>query len=235
MITRLDGYVGRMLATLKELGLAENTLVIFTSDNGPHDESNHDLARFHPSGPLSRHQAQPDRRRHPRADDRPVAGHDPARRGDRPRRRTSATGWPPPPNSPAAKVPDGCDSISFVPTLLGQPREQRQHEFLYWEFHEGGFKQAALYQGRWKGIRSGGPDAPVVLYDLQRRHRREDRRRRRASRDRREDRRVSEDGPHRLRRLAARVEIAPPITSEGRRRDRRGPRRRSSCGGCHRT
>ena len=34
------------------------------------------------------------------------------------------------------------------------------------QFHEGGFKQAALYQGRWKGIRRGGPDAPIELYDL---------------------------------------------------------------------
>ena len=36
---------------------------------------------------------------------------------------------------------------------------------MYWEFHEGGFKQAALYQGRWKGIRSGSPDSPIKLFD----------------------------------------------------------------------
>jgi len=66
-----------------------------------------------------------------------------------------------------AKLPSGCDSLSFVPTLIGQPNQQRSHEFLYWEFHEGGFTQAALYQGRWKGSRRGGPDAPVSLYDLQ--------------------------------------------------------------------
>ncbi len=66
------------------------------------------------------------------------------------------------------KTPDGCDSLSFVPTLFGQPvPQQPKHEFLYWEFHEGGFKQAALYQGRWKGIRSGSPDTPVALYDQQ--------------------------------------------------------------------
>ena len=53
MITRMDSYVGRMLAHLRNLGLAENTLVIFTSDNGPHNESNHDLSRFQPSGPLN--------------------------------------------------------------------------------------------------------------------------------------------------------------------------------------
>ena len=36
---------------------------------------------------------------------------------------------------------------------------------MYWEFHEGGFRQAAFYDGRWKGIRTGAPDAPVRLYD----------------------------------------------------------------------
>ncbi|MCW0218228.1 MAG: N-acetylgalactosamine 6-sulfate sulfatase, partial [Prosthecobacter sp.] len=62
------------------------------------------------------------------------------------------------------KAPANVDSISFAPTLLGQ-EGQAKHEFLYWEFHENGFKQAALYQGRWKGIRQGRPDAPVALYD----------------------------------------------------------------------
>jgi len=73
MITRLDSYVGRMMEHLKSLGLAENTLVIFTSDNGPHNESKHDLERFDPERPLHRHQAQPHRRRHPRALHRLVA------------------------------------------------------------------------------------------------------------------------------------------------------------------
>ena len=53
MITRLDGYVGRLLDKLQELGIAEKTLVVFTSDNGPHIESHHDLKRFNPSGPYS--------------------------------------------------------------------------------------------------------------------------------------------------------------------------------------
>ena len=64
-----------------------------------------------------------------------------------------------------AKAPGAIDSISFVPTLLGDTSKQPHHEFLYWEFHEGGFKQAALYQSRWKGIRSLGPENPIALYD----------------------------------------------------------------------
>ena len=63
--------------------------------------------------------------------------------------------------------PAGIDSISFVPTLRGHPDQQPEHEFLYWEFHEGGFRQATLYRGRWKGIRTGSPDAPVQLYDTE--------------------------------------------------------------------
>ena len=66
-----------------------------------------------------------------------------------------------------AETPAGLDGISLVPLLTGKPDEQKKHEFLYWEFHEGGFKQAALYDSRWKGIRQGGPDAPVKLYDQQ--------------------------------------------------------------------
>ncbi len=165
MITRLDGYVGRMLAELQRLGIAEKTLVIFTSDNGPHDESNHDLTRFQPSGSFSGIKRS--------LTDGGI--------------RVPCIAWWPGKVKPGgetshasyfgdwmataaelagAQAPPNLDSISFVPTLLGAA-EQPAHEFLYWEFHEGGFKQAALYQGRWKGIRSGGPDAPVVLYDQQ--------------------------------------------------------------------
>lgn len=166
MVTRLDGYVGRMLDKLRELGLAENTLVIFTSDNGPHNESNHSLARFKPSGPLQGIK----RSLHDGGIRVPAIawwpGHVAAGTvsdhvgyfGDWMATAAELPGAPTPPN---------CDSISFVPTLLGKPSEQHEHDFLYWEFHEGGFKQAAIYQGRWKGIRSGGPDAALALYDLQ--------------------------------------------------------------------
>ncbi len=167
MISRLDGYVGRMLATLRDQGMAENTLVIFTSDNGPHNESNHNLARFNPSGPLTgiKRSLTDGGIRVPMIawwPGRVLTGTEAshvAYFGDWIATAAELAG---------AKAPDGCDSISFVPTLLGQRKEtQPRHEFLYWEFHEGGFKQAALYQGRWKGIRSGASDALVALYDQQ--------------------------------------------------------------------
>jgi arylsulfatase A-like enzyme len=165
MITRLDSYVGRLLDHLRLLGLERNTLVIFTSDNGPHNESSHNLSRFQPSGPF-------------RGIKRSLT--------DGGIRVPTIAWWPGSIKAGAvsthvgyfgdwfataadlggAKLPDGLDSISFVPELLGRSGEQPRHEFLYWEFHEGGFTQAALYQGRWKGIRRGSPEASLVLYDL---------------------------------------------------------------------
>ncbi|MFM8619357.1 MAG: arylsulfatase [Opitutaceae bacterium] len=165
MITRMDSYVGRMLAHLRQLGLAENTLVIFTSDNGPHNESNHDLSRFQPGGPLNGIKRS--------LTDGGI--------------RVPAIAWWPGTVKPGtesrhvayfgdwfataaelagAAAPAGLDSVSFAPTLRGAAK-QPGREFLYWEFHERGFSQAALYQGRWKGIRERSLSAPVALYDLE--------------------------------------------------------------------
>lgn len=163
MITRMDGYVGRMLDELKRLGIAESTLVIFTSDNGPHSESNQDLRRFQPAGPftgIKRSLTDGGIRV-------PCIAWWPGR--VKPGGETSLAAYfgdwmATAAELAGARAPDGCDSLSFAPTLLGAAG-QREHAFLYWEFHEGGFRQAALYQGRWKAIRAGAPDAPVRLYD----------------------------------------------------------------------
>lgn len=166
MITRLDGYVGRMMAELRALGIAERTLVIFTSDNGPHNESNHDLKRFQPSGPFTGIKRS-------LTDGGicvPCLAWWPGtvKPGTETGHEASFADW----LATAAQLagatpPAGTDSVSFAPTLLGE-KGQMPHTYLYWEFHEGGFKQAALYRGRWKGIRRGAPDAPVALYDQQR-------------------------------------------------------------------
>ena len=166
MITRLDGYVGRMTEHLKKLGLAENTLVIFTSDNGPHNESKHNLARFQPGGPFTgiKRSLTDGGIRVPFLAWWPgkvKAGTESAHVGYFPDWLPTAA------ELAGAPMPEKTDGLSIVPALLGDADAQKRHEFLYWEFHEGGFKQAALYQGRWKGIRTGDPDAPVQLFDQQ--------------------------------------------------------------------
>ena len=166
MITRLDSYVGRMLDHLKLLGLDEKTIVIFTSDNGPHNESSHNLDRFDPNGEFSGIKRS---------------------LKDGGIRVPAIFRWPGKiaPNTKSDHVsyfgdwfataceladtepPTNLDSISFLPTLLGEPAKQKEHDFLFWEFHEKGYDQAALYQGRWKGIRLGSINNPLALYDLQ--------------------------------------------------------------------
>jgi arylsulfatase A-like enzyme len=59
---------------------------------------------------------------------------------------------------------DTIDGISYLPTLIGKTKEQKEHEYLYWEFHENGFSQA-IREGSWKVVKKK-PDLPVELYDL---------------------------------------------------------------------
>jgi len=165
MITLMDDYVGQMLDELKALGLAEKTLVIFTSDNGPHKESGHDPHLFKPYGPLrgfKRDLTDGGIRV-------PFIAHWPGKiKGGKESKHVGYSGDFMATAAELAGVncPSNTDSISLVPTLIGRDRKQKQSEFLYWEFHERGFSQAALYKGRWKGIRSERVDGPLELYDL---------------------------------------------------------------------
>ncbi|WP_407677551.1 sulfatase/phosphatase domain-containing protein, partial [Candidatus Seribacter sulfatis] len=66
------------------------------------------------------------------------------------------------------EAPTGLDGVSFAPTLLGKKNQQKKREYLYWEFHERGGKQA-VRMGKWKGIRLNvrkDPNSPIELYDL---------------------------------------------------------------------
>ncbi len=65
-------------------------------------------------------------------------------------------------------LPDDTTGISFLPTLLGDSKEQQPREFLYWEFKEKGGKEG-IVTDRWKAIRRGtikNPDGPIILFDL---------------------------------------------------------------------
>ncbi len=164
MITRMDRDVGRLLDKLRSLGLAENTLVIFSSDNGPHNEAGHDPLRFNPSGPLRGMKRDlyeggirvpfvawwPSKIQPGRVSDH--VGYF----GDLMATMGELAG---------AKTPDDVDSVSFLPTLLGQPDNQQEHRYLYWEFYEGGSAQA-VRMGKWKGVRKPMLKGPVELYDL---------------------------------------------------------------------
>lgn len=162
MISRLDRDVGRLLDLLKEQGLDEDTLVFFSSDNGPHKEGGADSEFFDSNGPLRGIKRDlyeggirvPLIARWPRRSAAGLSDH-------------VCAFWDFFPTFAAvAGAPlemKGLDGISILPTLLGEPRSQAQHPYLYWEFYEGAFKQAARWQ-QWKAVRIKG--AATELYDL---------------------------------------------------------------------
>ena len=170
MITRLDTYVGDILRLLREKGLDRNTLVIFTSDNGPHEEGGADPTFFGRDGKLRGLKRQiheggirvpfiaywPGTIRPGRTSDLQIAFYDimPTMA-----RLTGVSDFPGRYANPDV-ADDRFDGISFYPTLMDQPG-QAVHPFLYWEFDE--TDQIGVREGDWKLIvKSGKPH----LYNL---------------------------------------------------------------------
>lgn len=163
MMHHLDQQVGELLAQLKRQGLDRNTLVIFTSDNGPHREGGHDPGFFNSSGPLrgiKRDLTEGGIRV-------PFIAWMP---GVIPAGKVSGQPlafWDMLPTFAAlagAPAPQGLDGIPLVDPLLG--RGEAAHPPMYWEFHERVFSQA-VRDGKWKAIRNG-VDGKTQLYDLER-------------------------------------------------------------------
>lgn len=167
MVSRMDRDMGRVLALLRELDLDNDTIVFFTSDNGPHAEGGAQPAFFKSSGPfrgIKRDLYEGGIRV-------PMIARWPGRIAPGSTSEHVSAFWDFLPT--AAQLAgvehnlDGIDGLSFVPALL-RSGAQETHEFLYWEFHERGGKQAVRW-GNWKGVRVGikkDPAAPVELYDL---------------------------------------------------------------------
>ncbi|HEU4389329.1 MAG TPA: arylsulfatase, partial [Blastocatellia bacterium] len=161
MIDRLDQHVGRMMSLLESLGIDNNTVVFFTSDNGPHREGGGDPAFFNSSGPLRgiKRDMYEGGIRVPMIVRWPgrVAAHS-----------TNAYAWafwdflPTAAEIAGTGPPRNIDGISALATLVG--KRQREHPCFYWEFYEGGFKQASRC-GKWKAVRLG-VGSRLELYDL---------------------------------------------------------------------
>ncbi len=165
MVTRLDRDVGRLLALLKELNLDTNTLVIFTSDNGPHREGGNNPDFNRSSGPY-----RGIKRAHYEGGIRvPTIVRWPGRV---PAGVTSDARWWFPDVLPtlaalgSATVPSGLDGTNIWPVLTGRVSPELVERKFYWEFHEGGFKQAARWRD-WKAVRNH-LDEPTELYNLAR-------------------------------------------------------------------
>jgi arylsulfatase A len=167
MINVLDDQVGEIIAKLKELGIYENTIIMFSSDNGPHREGGANPDYFNSNGifrgykrdlyeggirvpmlAVWKNKIKPGS----------ITGH-------------SSAFWDIFPT--VAEIidtvpPDGLDGVSFLPTLLGNEKKQAEHEYLYWEFHELNGRRALL-KGEWKLVSYNvfNPSATTTeLYNL---------------------------------------------------------------------
>lgn len=165
MMARLDKYVGEIVKLVNEKGIAENTMIIFTSDNGPHQEKGGDPGFFGSNSiyrgikrdlyeggirvPLIiswKGKIKPGR----------VSDHVAALWDFFPTFQQMA-------NIPVSKNVDG---ISMLPVLLNQAHPK--HDYLYWEFHESGGRQAVRWKN-WKAIKvnvSTNKAGDMELYDI---------------------------------------------------------------------
>ena len=168
MVTRIDKYVGEVMALLKELGLDKKTLVMFTSDNGPHREGGANPDYFGSYGPFRGIK----RELYEGGIRLPLIAWAPGNIAAESTSEHLCAFWDMMPTFAGiagVEVPDSIvqDGISILPALTGMG-EQSCHDYLYWEFHEAGGRQA-VRRGNWKAVRQhvgADPDGPVELYDL---------------------------------------------------------------------
>ena len=167
MVDIMDEDIGELVAKLEELGIDDNTLIIFTSDNGAHQEGGHDPDFFDSNGPFRGYK----RDLYEGGIRVPMIASWP---GKVPTNTVSdhiSAFWdvlPTMAQLTGVPTPEGIDGVSFLPTLL-QEGSQYQHDYLYWEFHERQGR-VAIRKGKWKGVRyevALDPHSPLELYDLE--------------------------------------------------------------------
>ncbi len=168
MVSRLDKYVGEVMKVVKQKGIKNNTIIIFTSDNGPHKEGNNDPDFFNSNGIYKgiKRDLYEGGIRVPFI----VSWKGKIKEGEK--NNFVGAFWdlfPTFQQITGMNVSKNIDGISILPTLLSNNKRQKQHEFLYWEFHENDGRQAVRY-GKWKGVRYNvglNPTMPLELYDLE--------------------------------------------------------------------
>jgi arylsulfatase A-like enzyme len=167
MVERIDNYVGQVMVKLKERGLDKNTIVIFSSDNGAHQEGGADPVFFDSNGIYRGFK----RDLYEGGVRTPMIAWWPGKIKAGSKSDHLSAFWDLMPtfaDIAGVETPKNIDGISLLPTMRGNENEQKDHNFLYWEFHEQGGKQA-IRKGSWKAVRLnvfGGKSSVLELYDL---------------------------------------------------------------------
>lgn len=164
MVSILDKQVGEICAVLDSLGIADNTIIVFASDNGPHLEGGADPEFFDSNGELRGYKRDlyEGGIRVPL-----IVKWNNVVEGNTKSDHISAF-WdflPTMADVIDAEVPRNIDGVSFLPELTGQGK-QKEHDFLYWEFHENNGRQA-IRKGDWKAVKYDvHNDGKIELYNL---------------------------------------------------------------------
>ena len=167
MMVNLDNSVGKVLDKLTELGIAENTLVCFCSDNGPHGEGGHQMEFFNSNGDLNGMK----RDLYEGGIHTPFIAWWPGQIKAGTQSNHMAAFWDVLPtlcDLTQVEKPADIDGISFLPSLKGNIQDKK-HDYLYWEFYEGGGKQGVLWKN-WKAVSLNVRQKPgpvgLELYNL---------------------------------------------------------------------
>ena len=166
MMTKLDEDVGRVIKLVKELGIDDQTLIMLSSDNGPHREGGHMPDFFDSNGPLKGYK----RDLYEGGIRVPLIARWPGKIKPGSVSKHISAHWDIFPTFcelAGRKVPVKLDGISFLPALLGKG-EQKRHEYLYWEFHERSGARGVRF-GQWKAVQRNlkkKDNPPIELYDL---------------------------------------------------------------------
>jgi len=167
MVSHMDRDIGRIIDLLEELALSDDTLILFTSDNGPTFKrlGGADSDFFNSSGPLRGRKGMV----YEGGIRVPLIARWPGRIPEGREAEHVAAFWDVLPTLceiTGTEAPDDIDGISFVPTLFGA-EGQRKHDYLYWEFPSYGYQQA-VRSGDWKAVRHNvqRDDSRFELYNL---------------------------------------------------------------------
>lgn len=162
MITRMDRDIGALMDLLSELGIDDDTLVLFTSDNGPHREGGGDPDFFNSNG----HLRGIKRDLYEGGIRVPLIARWPEKITPASTSSHVSAFWdflPTATEVAGVEHPVSIDGISYLPELLGE--KQKRHDYLYWEFRRGNNSMQAVRINNWKAIRND-TTMPVELYDL---------------------------------------------------------------------
>lgn len=165
LLTRHDRNVGRIIDAVKKLGLEQNTIIMWTSDNGDEDSYYRRTETFDGNGPFRMQK----RSLYEGGIHVPLVAYCPGTIKPGSVSHLQTAQWdimPTLADAGGKSITKEMDGISILPTLMNRPEKQTKREYLYFEYYGRGEKQQSVRIGNWKGYRKGGWKGELELYDL---------------------------------------------------------------------